>query len=58
MIRSTNTKTERYMGVIQDISDRQKTSSALQENQNLLKDAEKLAHLGSWQYDILTGKIS
>ncbi|MGB3514443.1 MAG: PAS domain S-box protein, partial [Microcoleaceae cyanobacterium] len=51
-------KAQYYMGVIQDISDRKQAESALQENQHLFNNAEKLAHLGSWQYDLLTGKIT
>ncbi|MDJ0556313.1 MAG: PAS domain S-box protein [Microcoleaceae cyanobacterium MO_207.B10] len=58
MIQNVTAKVQYYMGVIQDINDRKETESALRENQNLFKKAEELAHLGNWEYDILTGKIT
>ena len=58
IIRNVVGKPQYYMGVIQDINDRKQAEEALQENQHLFNNAEKLAHLGSWQYDLLTGKIT
>ncbi|MGK7919426.1 MAG: PAS domain S-box protein [Trichodesmium sp.] len=51
-------KPQFYIAVIKDISDRKQAESAFQENQNLLNEAEKLAHLGSWEYDISKGEIT
>lgn len=58
IIRNVAGRAKYYMGVIQDISDRKQTEQTLQENQYLFNHAEKLAHLGSWQYDPLTEKIT
>ncbi len=59
IIRNVGGKTKCcYMGMIQDINERKQTEHRLQENQNLFNHAERLAHLGSWQYDLLTEKIT
>ncbi|NEQ37299.1 MAG: PAS domain S-box protein [Okeania sp. SIO3I5] len=58
IIRNVVGRAKYYMGVIQDINKRKQTEQRLQENQYLFNHAEKLAHLGSWQYDPLTEKTT
>ena len=58
IIRNIVGREKCYMGVIQDINKRKQTEQRLQENQYLFNHAEKLAHLGSWQYDPLTEKTT
>ncbi len=40
-----------------DISDRKAVEDEFRENEFRLKEAQKLAHVGSWEYDIASGKI-
>ncbi len=42
-------------GVLIDISDRKQAEEALRQSENNLAEAQRLAHLGSWQYDLATG---
>ncbi|MGD1806589.1 PAS domain S-box protein [Dapis sp. BLCC M126] len=58
IIRNLAGKAKCYMGMIQDINERKQTEQTLQENQHLFNHAETLAHLGSWQYDPLTEKLT
>ncbi|XWK91295.1 MAG: PAS domain S-box protein [Phormidium sp.] len=41
-----------------DISDRKNTEAALQKHQDLLIEAQRVAHIGNWDYDLATGKIT
>jgi PAS domain S-box-containing protein len=41
-------------GVIIDISDRKQAEEALRQSENNLAEAQRLAHLGSWQFDLAT----
>ncbi|WP_197046458.1 diguanylate cyclase domain-containing protein [Planktothrix paucivesiculata] len=43
--------------VIRDISDRKQVESSLQETNLALAEAQKLAHLGSWSYDLINQQI-
>jgi PAS domain S-box-containing protein len=40
-------------GVIQDITERKSIEEAIRESQSKLSIAIKIAHLGSWEYDVL-----
>ncbi|MDW8466651.1 MAG: hypothetical protein RML35_10940 [Chloroherpetonaceae bacterium] len=39
-----------------DISERKRAEKALREMQAMLADTEEIARIGSWQYDVTTGK--
>ncbi|MBE9228452.1 PAS domain S-box protein [Phormidium sp. LEGE 05292] len=41
-----------------DISDRKNTEAALRKNQDRLIEAQQVAHIGNWDYDLITGKIT
>lgn len=41
----------------EDISERIKTEKRIQEKQQQLEDAQRIARLGNWDWDLLTGKI-
>ncbi|WP_197047300.1 diguanylate cyclase domain-containing protein [Planktothrix serta] len=45
------------VAVIRDISDRKEVQEALQETNLALAEAQKMAHLGSWSYDLITQQI-
>ncbi|MDO8905752.1 PAS domain S-box protein [Hydrogenophaga sp.] len=42
---------------LQDITDRRRTEAALKESEARLKEAQRLAHVGSWELNATTGKI-
>jgi diguanylate cyclase (GGDEF)-like protein/PAS domain S-box-containing protein len=53
------------IGVIRDVSDlydelrlRKKTEIALHKSEAMLLEAQQLAHIGNWDYDVITGKIT
>ncbi|MEC4983998.1 MAG: PAS domain S-box protein [Oscillatoria sp. PMC 1068.18] len=56
----TNDKGETtgYVGTITDISDRQAAEVKLQKINYDLQQAQRIAHIGSWEFDVNTGKIS
>ncbi|MEG4227246.1 diguanylate cyclase [Microcoleus sp. N9_B2] len=41
-----------------DITDRQQTETALQKSQIRLSEAQRVAHIGNWEWDAITGKIT
>ena len=44
----------RMFGVIQDVTEEHASRSALESSTKLLEEAERLAHLGSWEWDVKT----
>jgi PAS domain S-box-containing protein len=46
-----------YDGTVEDITDRKKTEEALYENEKRLREAQEMAHLGFWLWDIKTGNV-
>ncbi len=48
-----------YMaGTTFDITERKRTEEALREKEFLLSESQRLAHIGSWQIELVTGRIS
>lgn len=47
-----------FVGLITDISERMRTRGVLEERTNRLAEAERLAHLGHWRWDIGSNKLS
>ncbi|MEG4116288.1 diguanylate cyclase [Microcoleus sp. N9_B4] len=41
-----------------DITDRQQTETALQKSETRLSEAQRVAHIGNWEWDAITGKIT
>ncbi|HET7176768.1 MAG TPA: EAL domain-containing protein [Gammaproteobacteria bacterium] len=46
-----------FVGLLTDISERVRTRDVLQEQAVMLGDAERLAHLGHWRWDIISNKL-
>lgn len=44
-------------GTVQDITDRKKAEAKINELNNILNQGQKLAHVGSWSFDLATQKI-
>ena len=40
--------------IIRDVTDQKKAEKALLENQQLLEEAQAMAHMGSWEWDVRT----
>jgi PAS domain S-box-containing protein len=45
------------LGVVQDITDRRLAQERLQASEARLANAQRIAHLGNWDYDLVSGKI-
>ena len=44
-------------GSIADITERRRAEVALRETQELLLSTERLAHMGSWEWDLRTNAV-
>ncbi|MBD2567700.1 PAS domain S-box protein [Anabaena lutea] len=47
-----------WHGVLLNISERKNTEIALHKSEAMLLEAQQLAHIGNWEYDVITGKIT
>ncbi len=50
-------KTIGLWGAAQDISERKQTEEALSESTRKLEEAQEMAHLGFWNWDVQTGEV-
>jgi diguanylate cyclase (GGDEF)-like protein/PAS domain S-box-containing protein len=46
-----------WQGVIFDITERKAAEEALKESETILAEAQRLAHLGSWEWDVRSDKV-
>jgi len=46
-----------WQGIMLDINERKQVEEALREKERLLSEAQHIAHIGSWSYDILTDTL-
>lgn len=46
-----------YVSVGRDITERRQAEEALRENERLLSESQRIGHIGSWSYDLLTDSI-
>jgi len=56
-VRLADGSLHRLFATIQDITERLRTSDALREQKDLLQQAEELAGLGSWSFDLSTEAV-
>ncbi|NJN65857.1 MAG: PAS domain S-box protein [Chloroflexaceae bacterium] len=47
-----------YRGVTRDITERRQMEAALRQREASLNEAQRLAHLGNWEWDIATGILT
>ena len=57
MIRNSVGDPQYFLAVIEDISERKQVELSLQKSQQFLEEAQKIAHVGSWELDVATGKL-
>ena len=48
----------RYVGAVMDVTKRKRAEEELATRQGQLEEAQALAHLGSWNWDIPTGSLT
>lgn len=48
----------KLIGIIQDITERKKAEELIKHNEGLLQEAQALAHLGSWEWDVPLNLVS
>jgi len=58
VMRDTDGNALQMLGVVQDIDDRKRAEIALVERERQLREAQTLAHIGSWQADMVSGKLT
>ncbi|MEI6947025.1 PAS domain-containing protein [Paraflavisolibacter sp. H34] len=54
--RNDQGKVVRYIGTLQDVTERQALLQQLEQSEILYKQAQALAHIGSWRYEIRENK--
>ena len=47
-----------WQGVMHDITERRRVEEARRKSEANLAEAQRLAHLGSWEWDLVTGELS
>lgn len=58
VIRNNNNKPTHMLGVVQDITKRKVAEQAVVKSEKQLIEAQKLASIGNWQADMLTGELN
>ncbi len=48
-----NGKVTKFMGIYQDITERKLKEKLIQEKENLLSESQRIAHIGSWSWDLV-----
>ena len=47
-----------FVAQVQDINDRKQSGLALHKSQTMLLEAQKIGHIGSWEYDVATQNVT
>jgi PAS domain S-box-containing protein len=47
-----------YLSLLRDITDRKRTEAVLQRREAQLTEAQRIAHLGSWEWDIAADRLT
>ncbi len=58
IIRASDGTPDYFISVVQDLSSLKAAEQALRTTQNLLNQAQKLAHMGAWQADLVAWRIT
>ena len=57
LMRKPGGEPDYFISVVQDLSAQKAAEDALRTSQNLMNQAQKLANIGAWQADLVTGRI-
>lgn len=57
-IKDDKGKVTRLLGTCQDITERKESEEQLRRSEKGLKDSQKIAHLGSWEWDLKTNIVT
>lgn len=57
VIRDQNGDVSSFVGVIRDITDRKHAEDALRRSTERLNEAQRIAHLGAWELDLVTRQL-
>jgi len=57
VLRDTAGRAVQMLGVVQDIDDRKRAELALAEGERRLREAQRMARLGNWEADMVSGKL-
>jgi len=55
VLRDYNGAITGYVAMFVDITERKKTEESLRRSQTGLADAQRMTHVGSWEFDVMTG---
>jgi len=58
VVRGENSDALHMLGIVQDIDSRKRTELALIERERQLREAQAIAHMGSWEYDVRSFELS
>lgn len=50
-------KAERVFGTVQDITEQRRVLDSLRQSEERLAEAQRIAHLGNWDLDLVTGAV-
>ncbi|MFA5679118.1 MAG: PAS domain-containing protein [Pseudomonas sp.] len=57
VVRGAESDALHMLGIVQDIDSRKRTELALVERERQLREAQAIAHMGSWEYDVETFEL-
>ena len=58
LLRDPEGRPERFMAIIEDITERKRVEAALQESEGRLALAREAAGFGIWEWDVVTGAVT
>jgi PAS domain S-box-containing protein/putative nucleotidyltransferase with HDIG domain len=57
LVNDLEGKPQFWQGIMLDITERKQAEEVLREKERLLSEAQRIGHIGSWSYDILTDTL-
>ncbi|MDP1771124.1 MAG: PAS domain S-box protein [Methylobacter sp.] len=58
VFRDAHGKPIRMVGTVQDITERKRVQDAIQRSQTLLEEAQRIAHIGSWEVNMVNDVLT